>query len=84
MADMLCKSSQQNWYPGLVMRELVPVITSVMFFGPDWTQSPLGIHVAVNMRAYFSVTVVSASVPLLLKLNIMLSLLRGGRSEITT
>lgn len=72
---MLCKSSQQSWYAALMMRELVPVTASVMFFDPGWTQSPLGSHVAVNMRVYFSVTAVSASVSLPLKLNMMPSLL---------
>lgn len=84
MAYMLCKSRQQNWYPGHVMRELVPVTASVMSFGPGWTQSPLGIPVAVNMRVYFSVTVASTSVSLPLKSNIVPSLLLGGRAKIMT
>jgi len=67
-----------------VMRELGPVTTFVTFFDPGWTWSPLGIHVAVNMRAYFSVTVVSISISLPLKLNVMPSLLLGGRSKIMT
>lgn len=75
MADLLCKSSQQSLYAALVMRELVPVTASVMFFDPGRTQSPLGIHVAVSMRAHFSVTAVSASVSLPLKLKVMPSLL---------
>lgn len=46
MAYVLCKSSRQNWYPGLVMKDLVPVTLAVVFFNPCWTWYPLGIDVA--------------------------------------